>query len=95
MVCLSDRQVAKRAASRPPGYLAELDAITTRRDERGRWIDTATAAYRRMRAKYRARCTNCHGPHPTSKCPIPDDFDPEHEQRRLRTGGCCGGNGKR
>lgn len=26
--------------------------------------------------------------------PIPDDYDPEHERRRLESGGCCGAPAK-
>ena len=39
---------------------------------------------------YFDKCERCGGKHHVSACPIPPDTSPEIEQRRARSGGCCG-----
>lgn len=36
------------------------------------------------------KCQRCGGEHDEFRCPIPREFDPEQEKRRLKSGGCCG-----
>jgi hypothetical protein len=33
-------------------------------------------------------CANCHGPHPTAKCPIPSDFDGNYRLDSKGSSGC-------
>ena len=49
----SNADLARRVRSRPPEYLAELDEIIVRRNDKGIWYDTGNPAYAHMRAKYR------------------------------------------
>lgn len=70
-------QLRITAAKRPPGYMEDVLARATNITDTH--YELSDEAFGELRIKYRPK-----------PLPIPDDFDPEQERRRMQQGGCCG-----
>ena len=68
-------EAMEASGGRPPGYADACLAAAYKADGRWLWLDAD--AYRKLANRYRPQ-------------PIPADFDPAQEARRMRQGGCCG-----
>lgn len=81
-ITFSHPKMLRYAAMRPPDYLWRLAECIVSVDDRGTTYDKDHPAYQAMQQEFKRQM-----PPPER---IPADFDPAHERRRLKAGGCCG-----
>jgi cytochrome c553 len=77
---------------------ADIAAATTPADAGRVLVDPNHPDYLKFRLKWAASkghgksvaptCRNCHGPHPTAKCPIPSDYDGNYRLDSKGSSGC-------